>query len=216
MEILNSFFNKNRDRKNHKRVSLFSFIDDNTILDKYVVVTRFCKLRNTKIGSYSYVGSNTQIINCTIGRYCSIGPSVKIGLGKHPTDYFSTSPIFYTPRNIFNLKLVKMSTYREYEDIEIGNDVWIGANSIILDGIKIGNGAIVAAGAVVTKDVPDYAIVGGVPAKIIKYRFEQEIINQLKDLKWWDLDIETLVEFNEYFNDVNLFIEKIRQFKNKN
>ncbi len=88
--------------------------------------------------------------------------------------------------------------------LKIGNDVWIGANVLILDGVTIGNGAIIAAGAVVTKDVPPYAVVGGVPAKIIKYRFNKEEIDFLEQLKWWEKDEKWLTEYGKYFNNVEL------------
>ena len=112
--------------------------------------------------------------NTTIGNYCSIARNVSIGLGLHPLNLFSTSPIFYKRQNALLLDLIsKDNEFKEYQPITIGNDVWIGANAIIMDGITIGNGAVIAAGAVVTKNVPAYAIMGGVPAKLIKYRFAE-------------------------------------------
>jgi acetyltransferase-like isoleucine patch superfamily enzyme len=174
-----------------------------------VRIKRFCKLINVKIGNYSYIANNSHIINCSIGKYCSIGPFVKIGLGKHPVDRFSTSPIFYSINNPLGIKLVSRNTFKEFEEVSIGNDVWIGANSIILDGVKIGDGAIVAAGAVVTKDVPDYAIVGGVPARIIRFRFNENIIKQLKTINWWDMDLNNLKNYQNQFEDIELFLNHI-------
>ncbi|TLU65218.1 CatB-related O-acetyltransferase [Thalassotalea litorea] len=113
----------------------------------------------------------------------------------HPKDYFTTSPLFYRVKNTFKLNIVNEDLeFDEYSRVTIGNDVWIGARAIILDGVKIGDGAIIAANAVVTKDVPPYAIVTGVPAKINSYRFEKERINELLKLKWWDLPIEEVLE----------------------
>ncbi|EPZ37468.1 transferase hexapeptide repeat containing protein [Anoxybacillus ayderensis] len=100
--------------------------------------------------------------------------------------------------------------------MSIGNDVWIGANSIVLDGVKIGDGAIVAAGAVVTKDVPDYAIVGGVPARVIRYRFNEEIIKQLKVIKWWDIDLNNLKNYENQFEDIELFLNHIMKKEDVN
>jgi acetyltransferase-like isoleucine patch superfamily enzyme len=140
------------------------------------------------IGRYSFIGRYVQIDQHvqSIGRYCSIAAGAKIGLGPHPLYGFSTSSAFY---NITS-KLVAQNYFNEYEgnhETIIGNDVWIGANAIILSGIKLGNGSVVAAGAVVTKDVPSYAIVAGVPAKIIKMRFDSNTAKALEESEWWNI-----------------------------
>lgn len=135
---------------------------------------------NCSIGEYTYVGQNTSITKTRIGRYCSIGSEVVIGPGEHPLDSISTSAFFFEG-DIYCTLTTK--------DLVIGNDVWIGAKAIILRGLTIGNGAVIAAGAVVTKNVPDFAIVAGVPARIIRYRFsvaDQFVIN---NSKWWDYDL---------------------------
>jgi acetyltransferase-like isoleucine patch superfamily enzyme len=110
--------------------------------------------------------------------------------------------LFYRVSNTFNIKLVEKDyDFPEYQRIEIGNDVWIGARAVILDGVRIGSGAIIASNAVVTKDVPPYAIVGGVPAQIISYRFSPEEIAKLLKLQWWSWPLEEVKarmnEFNE-------------------
>lgn len=194
----------------HRRISPFCYIR-NCEIGNIVRIKRFCKLINVKIDEYSYVANNSHLINCKIGKFCSIGPFVKIGLGKHPIDRFSTSPIFYSTKNPLRINLVSQDTFKEFEEVSIGNDVWIGANAIIMDGVKIGDGAIVAAGAVVTKDVPDYAIVGGVPAKIIKYRFEESIIQKLKAVKWWEMDLNRLNNYEREFENIELFLNKIME-----
>jgi acetyltransferase-like isoleucine patch superfamily enzyme len=124
----------------------------------------------------------------TIGRYCSISQGVSILDANHPLQHKSTHPFFYDP--VF--KQVDKS-YVQHLPIEIGHDVWIGTNSIIVPRVQhIGNGAVVAAGAVVTRDVPPYAIVAGNPAKIIRFRFDQSIIDELEEEKWWERDMEDL------------------------
>lgn len=180
-----------RDLENKKRfpsariekgvtISQSSTIGVNTLLCKNVV------LNHSEIGQYSYINHSSLIQNTIIGNYCSIAHGVKIGLGSHPIHYFSTSPIFYKAKNALGLKIIaKDLDFKEYESINIGSDVWIGANVIVMDGVKIGNGAIVAAGAVVTKDVPDYTIVAGIPAKVMKYRFDEPQRNALEKTKWW-------------------------------
>jgi chloramphenicol O-acetyltransferase type B len=168
-------------------------IDISTSIANNCHVLKNTLLNNCNIGNYSYIGQKSFVQNTTIGRYCSIANDVCIGLGAHPKDFFSTSPLFYRVKNTFKMNIIDYDlNFDEYIPIIIGNDVWIGTRAIIMDGVTIGDGAIVAANAVVTKDVPPYAIVAGVPAKIISYRFEQEKISSLLILKWWDLPIEKI------------------------
>ncbi len=142
-----------------------------------------------EIGDWSYVNSGTLVGSGIIGRYCSVSYDCQIGLGQHPVDWLSTSPRVY--RLIPGLE--------EWDDYasppRIGNDVWIGGNAIVLQSVVIGDGAIIAAGAVVTKDVPPYAIVGGVPAKIIRYRFSALRIEQLLRERWWDMSRGDLSDY---------------------
>ena len=118
-----------------------------------------------------------------IGKYVSIARNVTLGLGQHPTNLVSTSPIIYNN----NPQYLNVEQY--LKPVEIDNDVWIGTSAIVMGGVHIHTGAIVAAGAVVTKDVPPYAIVGGVPAKIIKYRFDEPTRNKLLASKWWEYHV---------------------------
>lgn len=152
-------------------------------------------LYKTSYGDYTYSSINVTIMNCEIGKFCSIAQGVCIGLGRHPlTDFVSTHPSFYSTHKQCGFSFSDAQYYDEMGFVAIGNDVWIGANSIILDDVKIGNGAVIAANSVVNQDVPAYAIVGGTPAKIIKYRFSDEDVNFLENLHWWDKDAEWLKE----------------------
>jgi virginiamycin A acetyltransferase len=128
------------------------------------------------IGSYTYIGSNTHITKTNIGRYCSIANNVSIGQGEHSLDRVSTSARFYEAA-------WEVLTAGESE---IGSDVWIGVDAVILRGVRIGVGAVVAANAVVTKDVPAFAIVGGVPARHIRYRFDDEKCKTIIESRWWE------------------------------
>lgn len=162
-------------------------IDLSVILGEEVRIAQNADLRkNVVIGDYSYVNRGTLIASGTIGKYCSIGYNCQIGIFEHPTNLISTSPYIY--RNELILEKNKLSWAND--DInnppKIGNDVWIGSNSIIMQNITIGDGAIIAAGAVVTRDVEPYSIVGGVPAMLIRKRFSEEEIKILLKIKWWD------------------------------
>ncbi|RUP83085.1 hypothetical protein C7Y69_03265 [Alteromonas sp. KS69] len=162
-----------------------------------------------KVGAYTGIyGTKSNIYSCYIGRYCSIADNVTIGPSEHPTNWLSTSMIQYVnavhdwdsyvteQTGAYHSPPVK---FRAGTPPVIGNDVWIGANAFIKNGISIGNGAIISAGAVVVSDVPDYAIVGGVPAKVIKYRFSEKVIESLLKLSWWDYHIMGTqeIEFSE-------------------
>lgn len=136
---------------------------------------------NVKIGNNSYVNRGSYIENCTIGNFCSISSGVYISPFEHDHKLRTTHPIV-------RLNQASLSRPKVY----IGNDVLISLNAVILEGVRIGNGAVIGAGAVVTKDVKPYEIVGGVPAKHIKYRFSPEEIDHLEELKWWDWDIEKI------------------------
>ncbi|SFB69872.1 Acetyltransferase (isoleucine patch superfamily) [Zunongwangia mangrovi] len=169
------------------------------ILEKNISLTPDCEIdmhshiysntiiNHSKIGKYTYIGRNSLIQNAEIGNFCSISHEVNIGLGCHPTNLFSTSPVFYKRKNTLNIEVVeKNMDFMEYKKIKIGHDVWLGTRVILMDGVTIGTGAVVAAGAVVTKDVPPYAIVGGVPAKILKFRFDENKRNNLLKSEWWN------------------------------
>ncbi len=145
-------------------------------------------LYNVRLEDYTYVGGECKVMNAVIGKFCSIGPEVLIGgLPSHPLNLKSTFPGFYQKDSSFyGVEPEYEYNEPEFKQVTIGNDVWIGARAMILDGVCVGDGAVIGAGAVVTKDVPPYAIVGGVPAKIIKFRFaEPEILDMLKS-QWWN------------------------------
>lgn len=173
------------------------------------------KFIDSTLGAYSYCASNSYIRNTKIGRFCSIGKNVRTIDVTHPTEFVSTHPVFYSPHNAVGKTFVSTVEFDEHLHCEsemdysivIGNDVWICDGAQIIGGNTIGNGAIIAAGAVVTKDVPDFSIVAGVPAKVIRYRFSEEEIKYLSALQWWDKDKEWLQANAKYFRDINLLRE---------
>jgi acetyltransferase-like isoleucine patch superfamily enzyme len=194
-------------RRKGINISPLAYYDNSSRFSKNIYIDRFCNLHNVRIDQYSYVGYGTSINYCQIGKYCSIGADVKIGLGKHPISRVSTSPIFYSNKNSLGIKIVEGSDFKEFEEVKIGNDVWIGSNAIVMGGITIGDGAIIAAGSVVTKNVKPYAIVGGIPAKVIKYRFEEEEICKLLELKWWNWSFEKIKKNKDKFRDLEGIFE---------
>ena len=166
-------------------------------------------LHDVKLGNFTYVSFHTTIAKATIGKFCSIGPDCKIGLGQHPSKNFvSTHPAFFSPAKRAQLTFADKHYFHETDTIHIGNDVWLGANVIVIDGVSIADGVIVAAGSVVTKDIPPYAVVGGVPAKVIRYRFEKDDIQKLLEIKWWDMDIEYLKNNFKEFHDSKIFLKQ--------
>ena len=186
---------------------------DNVVKGRNVKLYSRYLLSNVEIGDYSYIGPNCSVKNTSIGRYCSIGENFISGLGIHPVDGLSTSPLFYSTRRQLGTRLVNQNKIEEYKPVSIGNDVFIGANVMILSGVNIGDGAIIAAGAVVTKDVPAYAVTGGVPSRVIKYRFTEEQIAQLLKIQWWNWDSDRQLEIVDYFNDIEGFIKQYGNYK---
>lgn len=170
-----------------------------------------------EIGLCTYIAHNSVLKHTSVGRYCAIGENVRTFLGKHPTsDFVSIHPIFYSEQVLVGSTFADKQYFKEHSFVKddfvvtIGNDVWIGNNSLIVDGVKIGNGAVIAAGSVVTKDVPPYAIVAGVPAKILKYRFSEEQINQLLLIRWWEKDFDDVkMNFKDY-HSIDRFISKYK------
>lgn len=208
IRLINLTIDGSRDFQNKRRFKKATIdngcsINYKTHINKNSRVLKNSILNNVFLDSFSYVGTNSLIQNTSIGKFCSIANDVMIGLGSHPADLFSTSPLFYRKRNTFNIDLVdKNLDFQEYTETIIENDVWIGARATVLDGVKIQNGAIIAAGALVTRDVPPYAIVGGVPAKIISYRFEKSKIEFLLKSKWWNNELEVIKRDINTYNQI--------------
>jgi len=186
--------------------------DDNSRFDGVVVLSSNVKIVNSCVGENTYVAFNSRLFNCDVGPYCSIGPDVLVGLGMHPAHTFvSTHPAFFSPRNTSTISYVTEQKFVETNRITIGNDVWIGARAIVMDGINIGDGAIVAAGAVVTKDVEPFSIVGGVPARKIRKRFSDEEITTCLDFCWWNQNEDWIKSKAYLFSNIQDFIDHIHE-----
>lgn len=205
-----SAFGKECTLKDNSRVSASTLGDKVTVSDNARI--KQCELGDnitiygnvvvaySSVGSFTYISNDSRIYYAKIGKFCSVGQNVLIGLGQHPINHLSTSPLFYSIANLHKFEaFYRKQPIEEYKTVNIGNDVWIGTRAIILDGVTIGDGAIIATGAVVTKDVEPYAIVGGVPAKHIKYRFEEPVRKQLIALRWWDWSIDKIQQSKGLF-----------------
>lgn len=175
---------------------------------------------NGLLGKGSYIGSYGHFNKVKVGKYCSLGQKIRVVNGTHPTkDFVSTHPAFYSMRKQAGFSYVNKPHFCEtlvLKDqpeiaVVIGNDVWIGDDVTIIGGIHIGDGAIIATKALVTKDVEAYSIVGGVPAKIIRKRFDEETISFLLNFKWWEKDEEWMMQNADAFSDIRLFFQRCRE-----
>jgi virginiamycin A acetyltransferase len=160
--------------------------------------------------SYESRKSNGDLPKVKIGKKCSIATNCTFSLSNHLVDTFTTSPL--TTRSLFSHGKGNTSSYSK-GDIIIKNDVWIGANCTIIDGITIGNGAVIAAGSVVTKDVPAYAIVGGNPAKVIRYRFSRELIDEIEKVGFWEMDIAEINKFDIHTRNIDELLRQVKEYK---
>lgn len=165
---------------------------------------------NTTFNRYSFCGYDCEIINCDIGSFCSIANNVIIGGARHPLEWVAMSPVFYEGRDSVKAKFSKHKREAIQKTV-IGHDVWIGGNAIIKQGVKIGIGAVVGMGSVVTKNIEPYSIVAGCPAKLIRKRFDDNIINKLLEIKWWDFDEIRLTKYAKYFTNPQDFIREVEK-----
>lgn len=180
-------------------------IKGNSSLGEHARIDNYALLEHSSVGDFSYVGTEVRLNYTSLGKFCSIGPGVCAGLGVHPvTKFVSSSNWFYSN----NPDQEELPYFEEYKKTTIGNDVWIGAKAVIIDGVTIGDGAVVGAGAVVTKDIPPFAVAVGVPARVIKYRFNPEEISFLEDYKWWDREKSWIMENRPLFKDIQGFRKK--------
>ena len=186
----------------------------NSNIDKTSVINAGCNICNTTMGRHSYCGYDCEIYDAKIGNYCSIAGQVYIGGAEHPISWVSTSPVFQDIRRSDPPKRFAKKKLASNKITNIGNDVWIGYRAIIKQGVNIGDGAVIASGAVVTKDVVPYSIVGGCPARHIKFRFSEDIINEMLAISWWELSDEELLKVAESIDNPIEFIEKIKSVKN--
>lgn len=196
--------------RQYKNSKIESYIVDESILGEELIIRKDVFISNSlkRLGSYTYIGDRAEILNCDgIGRYVSISHDVKIGLENHKLDGIGTSPVFYSKQRGW----VDKNYMERQVPVTVCDDVLISANAMIMSGVKIGTGAVVGAGAFVNKDVPPYAIVAGIPAKIIRYRFDEATIGRLLKSEWWKLNKSELLRYKDCFSDVNAFLNELEK-----
>ncbi len=168
------------------------------------------------IGRYFGTNENSYIARSTIGNFCSFGARSAINPFNHPVDWLSINEFQYHPKSFdwideYN-EMERLSRAGDmFARVEIGSDVWIGHNVNVMAGVTIGHGAIIAAGTIVTKDIPPYAIVGGVPGEVIRFRFDEAIVQKFLDTEWWTLSLRELSGLP--FRDVEACLEKVASIK---
>ncbi len=200
-----------------KKLGLAPVIDPtatvrDAVLGRYTEIGARTVFAESTLGDYSYVVNDSNIIYTTIGKFCSIAAHTRINPGNHPMQRASQAHFTYRASAYFEDAQDEAAFFdwRRSTPVTIGHDVWIGHGAIVLAGRSIGTGAVVAGGAVVTKDVPDYTIVAGNPARIIRRRFPEEITERLKALAWWDWEHAALRTALDDFRalSVEAFLDK--------
>lgn len=199
-----------------KRLGVKPYIHENcklmdSILGPFTEVGMCNFFQNVRLGDYSYTGEFCFLQNSHIGKFSNIAAMVRIGPTEHPMDRPSQHHFTYRRRmyGFDNRDDDEFFEWRREQKTYIGHDTWIGHGAIIMPGIKVGNGAVVGGGAVVTKDVEPYSIALGVPAKGIRKRFSDEVIEKLEHIKWWEWSHETIKErFDDFLLDIDNFVDK--------
>ncbi|MFZ5944827.1 MAG: DapH/DapD/GlmU-related protein [Bacillota bacterium] len=188
-----------------------NFCGENVEIGQWTEIGPNNTWENVKFGDFSYTSGNNQIQNARIRNFVNIASGVRIGPPQHPMKRPTLHHFTYR-RELYGFAPEDDTAFfqwREMQIAEIGHDVWLGHNAIIMPGVKIGDGAIVGSGAVVTKDAAPFTIVGGVPARVIRKRFSADVIEKLQSIEWWNWKYETIKErFPDFLLSVEEFVEK--------
>lgn len=186
-------------------VALFCVLQD-AVVDKTAAICSGVRFYRGKIGKYSYIGNNSFVSDTDIGSFTSISTDCYIGGTSHPTDWVSTSPVFHKWENIMKKNFARHE-FEIFKRTTIGNDVWIGNRVMIKAGVKISDGAVVGMGSIVTKDIGSYEIWAGNPARLIRKRFDDETIDALEKMKWWEWDDNKIEKYADKFTVPSELIE---------
>lgn len=195
--------------KRYPTCSIASYVPETIKIESNVIIKSGVTLSSSikRIGEGVYIGNQSTILNVSeIGNYSCVSHNVKIGLDNHRLDAISTNPLFYDKSK----GMVSQDNTLKELPTKIEADVLISADSVILSGITLGVGCVVGANSFVNKDIPPYAIVAGSPAKIIKYRFDEQIIKQLLQSEWWNKNLDELRKYAPYFNKPAEFLNHLK------
>ncbi len=189
-------------------------LDAKSTLGRHTVLFSGVRLVEAQVSDYSYVQVRTQIFNAEIGPYCSIAPEVVIGLIDHPTHFISSSPVFYDnsqplPHAFVDVPLAAAHLPRTV----VGADVWIGQRAMIKAGVRIGVGAVIGAGALITRDVPPYSMVVGTPAHVLRRRFPDALCDRLLSSQWWKRSTDEITRLRYCFADPEVFLDALEAKK---
>ncbi|MDR0605709.1 MAG: CatB-related O-acetyltransferase [Bacteroidales bacterium] len=192
-------------------------LNSHTKLEGFNKIDERVNISYSFLGRGTYIGGFSKLESGIIGRFCCIAPYVEVIYGQHPLgNYVSVHPAFYSLLKQGGFTFVENQKFQDFDLIDgkysfvIGNDVWLGYGVKIMEGLTVGDGAVVAAGSVVTNNIPPYEIWGGVPARKIKDRFPDEIKCKLDEIKWWNFDMNKLKTQAYLFTDIDKFITYYR------
>lgn len=185
----------------------------NAKISKNAYIRSGSRFYSSELGDYSYLGRNCYMTRTRVGKYCSVADNCSCGMPEHRLDTVSTSQLFLKGKNCVGTQFGVLP-HPKYKTTVIENDVWIGMNVNIRAGVTIGTGAVIGMGSIVTKNVPPYAIVAGNPARIIRYRFDEETVSRLLDSKWWELDQSLIEQLAPAFDDPDKLLKKIEEMQN--
>ena len=191
-------------------------LEARSALGRFNVLFPGAAVHESAIGDHTYLQQNAAVMNAEIGKFCSIAGGAFVGLPQHALDNVSSHPAFYLRNTPLAKTYATSDLFQVSRRTFLGHDVWVGQNALIMGGVRVGTGAVIGCAAVVTKDVPDYAIVVGSPARVIRFRFSEETIRRLLATKWWDRSEEWRERNVDVFKDPGQLFQQLASEANLN